>query len=68
MQRPEEAKMQVGTEPRTQVTKSEGLTEMQNQDIKAKVGEMQNLTHEVIQERPKLILNCLPQIFIDSYA
>lgn len=46
MQSPEETKVQVGIEPKTQITKSEELAEMQNQDIKAKIGEMQKLTHE----------------------
>lgn len=65
MQNLEEAKMQVGIEPKIQITKSEGLAEMQNQDIKVKIGKIQKLTHEVSQGGLKLILRCLPQIFIE---
>ena len=36
---PEDAKMQADREPKTQITQSEGLAEMQNQYMKAKTGE-----------------------------
>ena len=40
MQSLEDATMQVDIEPKTQITQSEGLAEMQNHDMKAKMGEM----------------------------
>ena len=40
MQSPEDAKMQADREPKTQITQSEGLAEMQKQYMKAKTGEM----------------------------
>lgn len=49
-QSPEDAKMKVGTEPKTQIPESGGLAEMKN--------------HEGNCGGPELIVSCLPQIFI----